>query len=282
MSIVDPLQPTAADWLARNLDQPDLVVQGVPTSAGSRSGSDAWQAPAAVRRLLRRFSTFDSDNAVDLEDLRGADWGDWLVSHLDAFDAARLLRRSAEALPTRPVYAFVGGDGSLTHPVLASLTHAPIERFGLLALDAHHDVQDDAEARPTNDNQLRRLIDDGLAPDHVVQIGVHGFGNSVVDRTWCEGRGVRIATRRMVEQHGIDRVVEEALAYLEPEVDVIYVSCDLAVLDRAQAPGCPGSRPGGLSVRELSAAMVRAGTHPRSWRRTSSRSTPSATWPRPR
>lgn len=261
MTTDDPNWLTAADWLDRNLDQPDLVLQGVPTSAASLSGSDAWQAPAALRRVLTSFAAFDGENAVDLEHLRAADWGDWLASHLDAVEAAELIGRSSAALPTRPVYAFVGGDNSLTHSVLSNLPHAPLDRFGLITFDAHHDVRDDLDGRPNNGRQNRMLIESGLPGDHIVQIGIHGFANSLPYRAWCEEQGIRIATRRMIEEHGIQRIVDEALAYLEPEVDAIYVDCDLSVLDRAQAPACTGSRPGGLSARQLGAAMLRCGAH---------------------
>ncbi|HEX9888605.1 MAG TPA: arginase family protein [Nitriliruptorales bacterium] len=261
MSSDDPSEPNAAEWLARNLDQPDLVVQGVPTSVASPTGSDAWQAPAALRRLLTRFSTFDGENAVDLESLRAADWGDWLASHLDVVEAHALIERAAEALPTRPVYAFVGGDNSITRTLLRNLPHAPLARFGLVTFDARHDARELPTDRPSNAGQTRQLIEDGLAPEHIVQIGIHGFANSLPHRAWCEEQGIRIATRRMIEEHGIRRVVDEALTYLEPEVDAIYVDCDLSVLDRAFAPACPGSRPGGLDPRQLAAALVRCGAH---------------------
>ena len=42
----------------------------------------------------------------------------------------------------------------------------------------------------------------------------------------------------------------------------MYVDFDIDVLDRAFAPACPGSRPGGLNPRQLAKAAFAVGLHP--------------------
>ena len=58
-------------------------------------------------------------------------------------------------------------------------------------------------------------------------------------------------------------MVEECLEELETRVDAIYVDLDVDVLDRAFAPACPGSRPGGLTPWEVQAAARICGEHPK-------------------
>ncbi len=259
----DPHWPTASDWFARADENPEIVLIGVPTSAASISKSDAWETPTVLRELLQKFSTFDSETAVDLERIPVADWGDWLVAHMPPPEAQEFIEHSAAALPTRPTYMFLGGDNSITAPLVSGMSQAPLERTGLITFDAHHDVRVMTDSGPTNGTPVRQLLEGGLDGSHVVQIGIHSFANSLEYRAYVEEAGVRVATMRMVDQYGIRRVVDEALAYLEQEVDIIYVDFDLDVLDRSTAPGCPGSRPGGMTPRQLANAARRCGANPK-------------------
>ena len=262
MTRPDPHWPRASDWLARGDASPHLVVVGVPTSVASISPSDAWETPAGFRRVLNRFSTFDGEDAVELRDVPVADWGDWPVAHLSPDEAIAEIEAAAGSLPTRPVYAFVGGDNLITYPLVRALPHAPIERFGVLTLDAHHDVRT-LDGGITNGAPIRALVEAGLPGEHVVQVGIHSFANSREYRGWAEDHGIRVATMKMVDDYGVERVVGEALDYLAGVCDAIHVDLDIDVLDRAYAPGCPGARPGGMTPRQLATAARVAGRHPK-------------------
>jgi arginase family enzyme len=63
---------------------------------------------------------------------------------------------------------------------------------------------------------------------------------------------------------GPDRLgdVPALLDELAGRCAAVYVDIDLDVLDRAFAPGCPGSRPGGASPRQVFEAAFAAGAHP--------------------
>ncbi|MDX1658548.1 MAG: agmatinase family protein [Nitriliruptorales bacterium] len=259
----DPHWPTALDWLEGDEPKPDLVLIGVPTSAGSISPSDAWETPEAVRRVLDRFSSYDVEANVDLSVLAAADRGDWLVSHLGVEQAVDHLAKATGGLPTTPVHLLVGGDNLITYPIAANLPHAPLERTGVVTFDAHHDVRELEGTRLSNGSPIRLLIEDGLPGEQVVQIGIHSFANSRYYRGWCEDHDIRVADMPMIDEHGLDFVVTEALSYLDGLVDVIHVDFDIDVLDRAYAPACPGARPGGLTPRQLASAARRCGAHPK-------------------
>jgi formiminoglutamase len=60
------------------------------------------------------------------------------------------------------------------------------------------------------------------------------------------------------------RLLDEVLAVLERHgVTRFYVDFDLDVLDRAYAPACPASMPGGLAPHHLQEAAHLLGAHPR-------------------
>jgi formiminoglutamase len=258
----DPRWPRAADWLASGGDPggPHLVVAGVPCARSSISPSRADTTPSAVRRALRRFSTFDADLDVDLERLRVTDVGDLPVSALAGHELLRAITSGLEELPPAGLVVLVGGDNALTRPA-AGVLLPDLRRGALLTLDAHHDVRE-LHAGPTNGTPVRGLLQDGLPGGQVVQVGLGALTNSRAYRTWCDERGITVVTASAARRRGVGEVVRSALDQLAARADAVYVDLDVDVVDSSQAPGCPGGRPGGLAAWELLDAAAEAGRHP--------------------
>jgi len=260
--IADPFWPRADTWLASAAEAPDLVVAGVPTSSASLTPSEAWRAPAAFRAALARLATFDGETGVDLGRLAVADLGDWEVAGLDMHQAAAVVERRARRLAGGPVGAFIGGDNSITRPLVVGLAQGDLSRVGVLTLDAQHDVRT-LDAGPTNGTPIRGLIEDGLPDGRVVQVGIHSFANSAPYRAYCAEHRIEVVTMETVDEVGAGWVVTSALRDLAERCEWIFVDVDVDVLDVAFAPGCPGARPGGMNPRQLAAACRAAGAHPK-------------------
>ncbi|MGH3440956.1 MAG: agmatinase family protein [Nitriliruptorales bacterium] len=260
VSIEDPHWPRASAWLARGDDDPALVVVGVPSSAASISPSEAWRAPAALREVLGRFSTFHGEEGLDLSDLTVADLGDWDVVDLDPVAMIEEVDRLTRALPAGSVRVFLGGDNAITRPVARA--GGPLDQLGVLTFDAHHDVRV-TEPVPSNGSPIRGLVEDGLPDDRVIQIGIHSFANSRAYREWCDDHLIHPVTMRDVDGQGVDATVSSALNHLAARAGRIHVDFDIDVLDRAFAPGCPGARPGGMTPRQLARAAYLCGLHRR-------------------
>jgi formimidoylglutamase len=253
--------PRADHWLEGDHPAPDLVVIGVPTSSASLSPSEAWRTPALVRQALGRFSVFDGERRVDLRVLAVADRGDWPVSDLDMAEMLDVATGLAAQVERGPIYAFLGGDNAITRPLVRGLFGGDLNRVGVLTLDAHHDVRT-TEPGPTNGSPIRGLIEDGLPDGQVIQIGIHSFANSAEYRSYCDDHRIEIITMEVVDDTDVDWLVTSALDDLAERVEWIHVDVDMDVLDSAFAPGCPGSRPGGMTPRQLATACRAAGAHP--------------------
>lgn len=263
--------PRASVWLAGDLRPseadaatgPRLRVVGVPCSIGSISPSEAWRTPPAVREALARLSPYDPVSGRDLAVMDVADLGDWEVAALELVAAVDRIRTLAADLDRDDVHVFVGGDNAITRPCLAGLLGPDLGRVGLITLDAHHDVRhlDDG---PRNGTPVRGLIEDGLDPRHVVQIGIGRFTNSAVHARWCSQQGIEVVTATDVHRDGIDAAVQHALDHLTAAgVEAIYLDADVDVLDVAHAPACPGARPGGFTPEQLYRAVSLLGADPR-------------------
>jgi formimidoylglutamase len=250
MPIVDPLWPRADTWLAMDSPSPSLLVVGVPSSKASLSPSRADLAPLLMRERLNRFSTFHGERSVDFGELQVRDMGNWPVSELDLHALPEALQGHANSLPDADLVLYLGGDNAITRPLVTARAD-DLTKVGVLTFDAHHDVRS-LDNGPTNGTPIRGLIEEeGLPGRNVAQIGIHSFANSAAYRSYCEEQGVSIFAVEEVEKRGIEAVIYEAFRALE-HCDSIYVDVDIDVLDRSYAPGCPGARPGGLTVRQLS------------------------------
>jgi arginase family enzyme len=159
----------------------------------------------------------------------------------------------AKGLPAADLTLFLGGDNAITRPLVATLA-GDLTTIGVLTLDAHHDVRS-LGSGPTNGTPIRGLIEeDGLPGRNIAQVGIHSFANSAAYRRYCEDMGIAVFTVDDVERRGMEAIVYDAFRSLE-HCETIYVDIDIDVLDSAFAPACPGARPGGLSVRQLSDAV---------------------------
>jgi formimidoylglutamase len=262
MAINDPYWPRADVWLAQDHPDPQLLVVGVPSSRASLSPSRADLTPLELRNRLARFSTFHGEWGVDFGDVTVRDEGNWPVSELDMHQMPAVAEQLAAGLPQVPLTLYLGGDNAITRPLVRSLSRDG-RRVGLVTFDAHHDVRA-LDLGPTNGSPVRGLIEeDGLPGPNVAQIGIHSFANSAGYRAYCEEQGVTVLTVADIEQRGIRSVVEDALTVLTVRCDVIHVDVDVDVLDRSLAPGCPGARPGGMSIRDLAEGVRLCARHPK-------------------
>jgi formiminoglutamase len=258
----------ARDWLARAApDRAALALIGAPISKASISPSQAWVTPSAFRAALQRFPTWDAEHRIDLEDVFINDTGD-VEGDRDDLDATaahgRIEDATASASGNADVIFVVGGDNSLTAPAMRGLIRErPGAGWGLLTLDAHHDCRplDDG---PRNGTPVRELIEEGLPGSRVAQVGVNPFGNAAEHARWAADQGIHVFAVDQVRDVGIASTLREALLALgDAGADVLYVDFDIDVADRAYAPACPASLPGGLRPDELLLAAHLLGEEPR-------------------
>ena len=73
--------------------------------------------------------------------------------------------------------------------------------------------------------------------------------------------GSRSGTSPLVLEAGIEAAIDAALEQLS-HVEAIIVDFDIDVIDRAQCPGAPGARPGGLPVADFFRAARRLAAEP--------------------
>lgn len=252
----DPLWPRAGAWPAFDeiAGHLDAVLLGVPAWRTSLSPTGAHATPAAVRVALRRYSaTVVGPPAVDLgEALVLADAGDVAEPDGPAGEASVRARTRQVAARAGLVIA-LGGDNSITYAVAQGA-----QASGLITLDAHFDLRDGI----SNGSPVRRLAEDGIDPRRIVQLGIADFANSAAYARRAADLGITVVTLDDVRRRGAGDVMTEALEIAGAGGGGIHLDIDVDVCDRAVAPGCPASVPGGLAAWELRALVRAAASSP--------------------
>jgi formiminoglutamase len=261
----DPNWPRASRWLAGDIlphALPGLAVVGTPVCRGSITPGRCDLGPAAIRKALERYSTYDLSPNRDLRHLRVRDAGDLDVAALTPDEAFEPIREGvARALKEAPAAVLLGGDNSVTYPGAMAMGGKP-DRCGLITFDAHFDLRH-LDGGLTNGNPVRALLRDGWQGDHIFQIGLQRFTNSEGYAKIARDAGIHVITADQVMDHGITKAVHQALGHLHLHVERIYVDLDLDALDRIHAPATPGSRPGGLFPAQIRRAAHLCGMHPK-------------------
>lgn len=257
----DPSWPRAGSWLRREtLDHAasgplDLAVLGVPAWLTSLSPTGAHATPGAIREALLRYSTHA--HGLDLDALVVADLGD--VVEPDGPEGEVRVRAAVGDAAARARFVLaLGGDNSITGPVMLGAVGAELGSAGLITLDAHYDLRDGV----SNGSPVRRLLEAGLDGSRIVQIGIAEFANSRAYADRARSAGITVVTRDDLARRAMDDVVAEALLIAGSAGGPVHVDLDIDVCDRSVAPGCPASVPGGISAYELRrAAYLLAADH---------------------
>jgi len=248
-----------ADLLTDDRAAP-VALLGAPMEAGSVTPGRCDLAPAAVRGALRRFSTFDITENIEI-DFAVRDAGDIAVQGLMPAAGFAPIRSALEEIALdHDLVILLGGNNAVTRPAAHALG-LPLDRVGLITLDAHFDMRE-TDAGPMNGNPIRCLLEDGMPGANICQIGLAAFANTAKMEEDASAAGIRYWSTIDCGLGIIDLVVDEALAHLD-HTAAIMVDFDIDVIDRAQCPGAPGARPGGMPVNDFFRAGRRIAMSPK-------------------
>ncbi|WP_175990059.1 formimidoylglutamase [Bacillus sp. Marseille-Q1617] len=244
----------------------DVAIIGAPLSKPSISHSGASFAPDAIRRCLNSFTTYNIEEEADISNKTIIDFGD-IAMHPTSIEEChqRIYQSTKEVAQAQaaPLTIILGGDHSITTSTVKAIKET-IGTVGVIQLDAHHDLRNTEDGGPTNGTPFRRLIEEGhLKGEHLIQIGIRNYANAKAYHDYAIQKGVSVHTMKDVRQRPITELIQSALTRLDTQVDTIYLSVDMDVLDQAYAPGCPAIGPGGMDPDTLAEAVQQSIKHPK-------------------
>jgi agmatinase len=254
--------PLALD--AASLEGADVAIVGAPMDEYVTHRPGTRFGPRAIRGAIDGGGppkAWHMDLGVDpFAELTIVDHGDAEVVPGDP-EASHVAIRAAVAtiVAAGAIPVVLGGDHSIAYPDVAAVAGAlPAESLAVVQFDTHTDTATEnwgvARAHGT---PFRHLVDEGIVPgERLVQVGLRGYWPNPEEWAWARAAGVRWHRMEEVFERGIDAVIDDVLAQIEP-ASHLFLSVDVDVLDPAFAPGTGTPEPGGMSTRELLRAIRR-------------------------
>lgn len=219
----------------KDMSNPTIQLLGIPYDEKSSFLRGSALAPDRIRQTLHNGSSnYVSENHVHiLEDVKLNDLGNLSVQSYPSI-MEQLLPILSANIPTLTL----GGDHSITYPIVKALHQHHSSPFELLLFDAHTDLYDEFEGdRYSHACPFARIMEEGLV-SRLVQVGIRTVSKHQQEQ--AERFGVEIITMR-----DLDRLSK--LAFAAP----LYISVDLDGFDPAYAPGVSHHEPGGLVPRDV-------------------------------
>lgn len=252
--------PNLADLIVGTETSAPVGLIGVPLAAGSVTPGQCDLAPALLRQTLRRIGRYDIETGCELA-TPITDRGDVDLSGLSIEEATAPIRDAVQfSASLHALTLVVGGNNAVTRPALLGLA-LPLEKVGLITLDAHFDMRETHDGL-SNGNPVRALLEDGLPGANIAQVGLASFANSRKMHEDAIAAGNLVVSLGEVRRLGMWLAVDRALDHVR-HCEAIVIDCDVDVIDRAQFPGAPGGRPGGIPTHEFFAAVRRLASDPR-------------------
>jgi arginase len=203
-------------------------------------------------------------------------------THKSGDDSARYLKeiagvcqgvsmRVAKFLADGWIPAVLGGDHSIAAGTVAGVSKyygAQRKSIGLIWIDAHADMNTPETTPSGNVHGMPLAAIVGLGPARLAELAgampmvdprrVALVGVRCVDPKEKENiqrAGLHVFSMRDIDEQGMRKVMEQAIAIASRRTAGFHVSLDMDVVDPAEAPGVGTPCPGGATYREAHLAL---------------------------
>ena len=231
----------------------DIGIIGIPYDGGLTFQTGARFGPREVRNqscMMRAINV--STNVEPYELARVGDLGDILLKDIFTHDnAIEEIRQYYQQLAESNIMPLsVGGDHSVTYPILKGLQKRFEQPIALIHFDSHTDTWGEFSGSKFHHGAPFRLAcDEGLIdPTKTLQIGIRGGQNIWDGLNYSRDKGMHVITIEDFEDMGWREVCVKIRQVVGDSP--VYLTFDIDGLDPAYAPGTGTAEFGGLTVHQ--------------------------------
>lgn len=227
----------------------DVIVFGIPFDGNVSYRDGAKYAPAAIRETTvpippttEYFEDLTGTKVVDLGDFCSEDY-ETLFSVVE--------QKVSELVKNQKFFTMIGGDHSVTIPVLSGINKAIDHEFGIIHIDAHFDLCDElCGSKVSHGCTERRAIemDKVSSSENIFFIAIRSV--EVDELNFIKENKINVINAVEFEMLGTSNViktVKDKMAHLQS----IYLTVDIDCLDPAFSAGTGTPKFGGLTSRQL-------------------------------
>jgi agmatinase len=234
-----------------------FAVAGIAWDGSTTNRPGARMGPRAIREASHMLCEgthphFDVSPIAVLGDA-----GDLLLPNTSLAGMREALAPLARGLIKKHHMAWLGGDHSITLPLLREYRAALGRPLAVIHFDAHCDTWTDHFGEPSGHGTwVYEAIEQGLViPECFTQLGIRSAGEREA-RDYVQTRGGQIFTARQLRGLESPAQLAPVLAAVRQRLAAhgrppVYLSLDIDCLDPAYAPGTGTPEPGGMSTNQV-------------------------------
>jgi arginase family enzyme len=262
-----------------------LAILAIPSDTGAGIVRGAAWGPTAIRAALGRAPVFDLGDVFCVPQLldeamlsaeqrvrtQDALWPELPESRrrvlpVSPLGMAERVRRLLAVIAPQLKVMMIGGDHTVTWPVLAPLLEAPTDELGIVHFDAHTDLLPERlgitycfATWAYHVNAALRANASRSAPDQrLIQLGIRASGKPRAH--WEQALGVRQIWAEEARSLSVDALAELVVTHLrERGVTRVYVTNDIDGTDAHFAAACGTPEPDGLTPEQVCAVISAVG-----------------------
>jgi len=234
-----------------------FAIAGVAWDGATTNRPGARMGPRAIRQASHMLCDGLHPHFNVTPELHLGDAGDLLLPNTSLSGMRDVLQPLAAKLMAAHHMAWLGGDHSITLPLLREYRKLLGRPLAVIHFDAHCDTWDNHFGEPSGHGTwVYEAMQEGLVIDACfTQLGIRSPGQRAA-REYVQARGGQIFTARQLRglespaqlAAVLDAIRSRLAAHGHPPV---YLSLDIDCLDPAFAPGTGTPEPGGLSSSQV-------------------------------
>ncbi len=232
-----------------NFNESNFVIFSIPFDKSRSFRSGTQKAPASIRQASWNFEPYDILSKINLKDILIHDYGDIEIREDDDFSIAEdKIRIVVEKIVKKDKFPIaIGGDHSVSIPIVDTFNRTRGNDFGVVVLDAHLDFKYSYQGSKNNHACVVRRFSEIVGVENVALVGVRSSG--LDDFKAAEEKNLFFVDSFDFRRKGVDIVSEEVNDKFKDKN--IYLSFDFDCLDPSFAPGVSNPEPFGLSNFEI-------------------------------
>jgi agmatinase len=246
--------PTAAAVRAAGAT---VGVLGFPWDGTCISRPGTQMGPRALREASEQFLPYNANTGVDLsKSFNIVDCGDvQIVPGNPALTQERAEAVTSQILAADAIALILGGEHSITIGPSRAFAKK-FQRCGMVHFDTHFDTAESVAGESLSHCcPIARAVDAGFNPRKIVTIGPNGWLNPRSELEYTRRHGITVFALEDVWSLGPQVVAERTRSIIGKDVDAVYLTVDIDVLDAAYAPGTGVPTPCGMTSREILAII---------------------------
>jgi agmatinase len=240
-------------------DEARFVVAGIAWDGATTNRSGARHGPYAIRRASQMMCDACHPHWDVSPQPWIADIGDLPLPNTSLVGMRDTLARLAAPLIAAHHMVWLGGDHSVTLPLLQAYRAHHGHPLAVLHFDAHCDTWADHFGEPSGHGTwLYEAVEAGIVdPARVVQIGIRSPAQRDT-REYIADRGGLVLPARALRGLDSAEQLEPLIAKVRRRLSgsaPLYMSFDIDALDPSHAPGTGTPEPAGLTSRQVATLL---------------------------